>query len=189
MNPLRCFSRPLAGVPLLCMMAMLACTPAARCEDDEEWQIPVTMGKDGWMSYTNGRFGCSLIVPAGMVPLRPPDNGDGQAFATPDGRVKLSVYGCFNVEGAGDLETRWKWDLAEKGRTITYKRKTDTWYVVSGIMADGTGFYERYTSNSKYGSGWNMTYPQAEEKKYAAWIERIAKSYEPRFGKGFDTVD
>ena len=33
-----------------------------------------------------------------------------------------------------------------------------------------------------------MTYPQAEEKKYAAWIERIAKDYAPRLGKGADGI-
>ncbi|MBB5036614.1 hypothetical protein [Prosthecobacter dejongeii] len=156
---------------------------------DEDWQIELTLGKDGWRTYQNPRFGAVIPVPPGLVALEPPTNGDGQAFATPDGKVRLAVYGCFNVEGTADLDVRWKDDLVASGRTITYQRKTDSWYVISGVMEDGTGFYEKYTANAKYGSGWRMTYPQKEEKKYSAWIERIAKGYQPRLGQGFDTLE
>lgn len=154
--------------------------------EEETWQVPVTVGKDGWMIYQNERFGGILPVPPGMVPTRPPDNGDGQRFVSSDGKVILFIYGSFNVEGNGDLEPRWKEALAEPGRTITYKVKKDGWYVISGVMQDGTGFYERYTANSRHGAGWQMTYPQAEEKKYAPWVERVAKGHLPNLGKGYD---
>jgi hypothetical protein len=167
-----------AGLPLCAQEA-----------NEGNWQVPVTLGKDGWMVYENARFGSIIPVPPGMTPNRPPDNGDGQSFSTPDSKVTLATYGSFNVEGTGDLNRRWKDALAEPGRTITYKRKTDAWFVVSGITEDGMGFYERYTANSKYGAGWYIRYPQSEEKKYSPWIERIAKSYEARLGKGADTVE
>lgn len=165
--------------------------PAAEgdVEEVEEWQIPVTLGKDGWMMYENPRFGFVLPVPPGMKTLRPPDNGDGQAFSSMDGKVELTGWGSFNVENAALVDARYKDALAEEGRTITYKRKTDDWYVVSGVNKNGTGFYEKYTADKNYASGWVMTYPQAEAKKYAAWIERIAKGYEPRFGKGHDSLE
>lgn len=185
------------ALPLLVSLLGLCClvwgTPVVRAQaqddEDEAWQVPVTVGKDGWMRYENARFGSVIPVPPGMVALRPPDNGDGQMFATPDGKVQLSVWGAFNVDGNGDLEMRWQEDLAQAGRTLTYKRKTAGWYVISGVMKDGTGFYERYTANAKYVAAWRMTYPQAEEKKYAAWVERIAKGYEVRLGKGVDGVE
>ena len=155
----------------------------------ETWDIPVTLGKDGWMVYENPRFGFVMPVPPGMKTLRPPENGDGQAFASLDNRVKLSGWGSFNVENLGDVEARWKEALAEPNRTVIYKRKTETWFVVSGVTKDGMGFYEKYTANKNYCSGWTMTYPQADEKKYAPWIERIASGYQPRLGKGLDTLD
>jgi len=155
---------------------------------DESWQVPVTLGQDGWMVYENPRFGFILPVPPGMKALRPPENGDGQAFATLDHKVKLTGWGCFNVEDLGNVESRWKAALEEPDRTITYKRKTATWFVVSGVTKDGAGFYEKYTANKHYGSGWTMTYPQADEKKLAPWIERIAAGYQPRFGKGHDVL-
>lgn len=158
-------------------------------DEEDAWQIPVTVGNDGWLFYTNGRFGVAFPVPPGMKALRPPDNGDGQAFATADGKVTLGGSGGFNVDEMGSIENRWKDSLAEPNRTITYKVKKANWYVVSGVTKAGLGFYERYDANAKYWARWTMTYPQVDEKKYAPWIERIAKGYEPRFGKGHDGVE
>jgi len=160
--------------------------PTANAETEENWQVPVTLGKDGWMIYKNPRFGFVLPVPAGMKALRPPDNGDGQRFESADGKVSLTGYGSHNVDNMGDLETSWKEELAMKGRTITYKKKADGWYVVSGVMEDGTGFYTRYAADKKHCAGWTITYPQTDEKRYAPWVERIAKGYEARLGKGQD---
>ncbi|RBP42680.1 hypothetical protein DES53_106389 [Roseimicrobium gellanilyticum] len=157
--------------------------------EEEKWDVPLEADKDGWKIYRNARFGMVLPVPPGLTPTRPPDNGDGQAFKSADGKVTLLVYGSFNIDGLGDVAARWKTALAAPDRTITYKRKTEEWYVVSGVTKDGIGFYERYTANSKYCSGWEMTYPQSEEKKYSTWIERIAKGYEARLGKGVDTLE
>lgn len=186
------------GLLVLALSALTVLTPLqiraqkeTAAEETEAWQVPVTLGQDGWMLYENPRFGSLIPVPPGMVALRPPDNGDGQAFQSPDGQVRLIVYGSFNVDHFGDVETRWKADLAEPGRTLTYKRKTETWYVLSGVIEDGSGtaFYERYTANAQYCSGWKITYPQAQEKKYSAWVERIAKGYQPRLGQGEDTLE
>lgn len=148
----------------------------------------MTLGKDGWMIYENPRFGFVLPVPPGMVALRPPDNGDGQEFATSDRKVKLTGWGCFNADDVAGIEARWKAALAEPERTITYKRKTATWFVVSGVAKNGAGFYERYSADKRYGSGWTMTYPQAEGKRFEPWIERIAAGYQARLGKGQDGV-
>ena len=180
----------MAGFFTASLHAAETAKPAAAevAADDDNWQVPVTLNKDGWMIYHNPRFGCVLPVPAGMKPLRPPDNGDGQAFVSADGKVTLIACGGFNVDNTGDIAERWKNALAEPDRTITYKRKTDAWFVISGVCKDGTGFYEKYTANKNYFALWTMTYPQAEEKKYAAWVERIAKGYEARLGKGGDTL-
>jgi hypothetical protein len=153
------------------------------------WSVPVELGADGWLVYRNPRFGFLLPVPPGMKSLRPPDNGGGQVFATLDGTVKLVSWASFNVDGLGDVERRWASELAEGKKTITYKRKTASWYVVSGVLEDGTGFYTRYTADKAYGCGWSITYPQKEEKKYETWIERIAKGHEPRLGEGADIIE
>lgn len=141
------------------------------------------------MFYRNARFGFVLPVPPGMKALRPPDNGGGQAFETLNGKVKLVSWASFNVDGLGDVQRRWEEELAGSERTINYKRKTASWYVVSGVLEDGTGFYTRYTADKSHACGWSITYPQNEEKKYAAWVERIAKEHEARLGQGVDRVE
>jgi hypothetical protein len=176
---------------LICALASLALHgPGLRAQQaEEEVQVPVTLGADGWMIYKNARFGAVIPVPPGMRALIPPYNGDGQAFASLDNKVQFHVYSAFFVEGTDDIDARYKTDLDLPGRKVTYKRKTKDWYVVSGVSEDGSAFYERFTANKKYVSGWGINYPHAEEKKYAPWIERIAKGYEPRFGQGEDTVE
>ncbi len=155
----------------------------------DRWSVPVELGADGWLAYRNARFGFVLPVPPGMKAQRPPDNGGGQAFETLEGNVNLASWASFNVDGLGDVERRWAEELAEGKRTITYKWKTASWYVVSGVDEDGTGFYIRYTADKDYACGWSIAYPQKEEKKYQAWIERIAKDHEPRLGEGVDGVE
>ncbi len=179
------------GISILGMLTLVtAFNPALGADEDEEnWQVPVVIGKDGWLLYQNPRFGSVIPVPPGLLPLRPPDNGDGQAFSSADGKVRLIVYGAFNVDGNNNVEVRWKDALVEPGRTLTYKRKTESWYLVSGFTQDGVGFYERFTANAKYCSGWSLTYPQAEDQKYGPWVERIAKGYDARLGKGADTLE
>jgi hypothetical protein len=164
-------------------------TPVLAQDDAEDWQVPVTVGKDGWMRYVNGRFGCAIPVPPGMVATRPPDNGGGQGFNTPDGKVRIAVWGSFNVDGLGDVEARWAQELADKGQTITYKHKTKGWFVISGVTKDGTGFYMRYAADAKYCAGWEIAYPQVEEKRYVPWVERIAKGFEAGLGRGDDKLE
>ncbi len=154
----------------------------------DRWSVPVELGADGWLAYRNARFGFVLPIPPGMKALRPPDNGGGQAFESLDGNVKLLSWASFNVDGLGDVERRWAEEMAEGKRTITYKRKTASWYVVSGVLENGTGFYTRYTADKSYACGWSIAYPQKEEKKFATWVERIAKEYEARLGEGADGV-
>jgi hypothetical protein len=157
--------------------------------EDQNWQVPVTLGGDGWMLYKNQRFGFVLPVPPGMHAAPPPTNGDGQGFHSLDGHTHLVGSGCFNLENSEDIEVRWKEELAEEGRTITYKKKTETWFVISGIEKGGTLFYLRHTSDENYCALWSITYPKADEKKVAEWIDRISKDYEPGLGKGDDKLE
>lgn len=170
------------------IVPLLAKEPPDGAGTGDGWSVPVELGADGWLAYRNARFGFLLPVPPGMKALRPPDNGGGQAFETLDGKVRLAGWASFNVDGLGDVDRRWAEELAEGKRSITYKRKTGSWYVVSGVDEDGTGFYIRYTADKDHACGWSITYPQKEEKKYQAWIERIAKDHEPRLGEGVDGV-
>ena len=163
--------------------------PGSAQPGDEAPAVPLTAEKDGWRIYKNPRFGMVLPVPPGMTAQRPPDNGGGQAFLSADGKAELLTWGSFNIDGIGDVAKRWEAALIEPGRTITYKRKTEKWFVISGTRKDGSAFYERYDADGKYCAGWLVTHPQEEEKKWSALIERIAKGYAANLGKGVDTLE
>lgn len=153
------------------------------------WLSAETKAEDGWGLYENPRFGFVIPVPPGMSATPPPTNGDGRGFVSGDGQIHLSAWGSFNVDGFSDVKKRWKEELAVEGRTVTYKRKTSEWFVVSGIEADGTHFYYRHTANAKYAAGWMIRYPANEEARLSAWVERIAAGYEARLGEGSDTIE
>ena len=170
--------------------AVAVSAPCRAQDENPGWLVPVLLGKDGWMTYQNPRFGFSLPVPPGMKTERPAENGGGQTFTSADGKVSVGGWAHFNVDNdTQSVEAAFKSELALPGRTVTYKKKTDGWYVVSGVNKDGTGFYIKYAANAKYAAGFSITYPQADEKKYLAWIERVAKDWQPRLGKGGDTLD
>lgn len=171
-----------AAILLIVLMTASLCRAA---DSDESWKVRVLLGNDGWMLYENPRFGFALPVPPAMKAERPPDNGGGQIFISADG-MRLAAWAHFNTDGAASVEAEWKNELAVKNRTITYKRKTDGWYVVSGVNQDGTGFYTKYFADAQYFAYFSILYPQADEKKYQPVIERIAKDFQPRLGKGAD---
>src|SRR5262245_45275746 len=97
--------------------------------------------QEGWTTYTNARFGAKAAYPAGRFSVRdrPPENGDGQIFRTPDGRAELTIYGAHNVQQDTPQSYVANYvDLA--GASL--KRITARYFVVSGIRDDKI-FYQR----------------------------------------------
>ncbi len=51
-----------------------------------------------WAVYTTPRFGTSVDYPQSLFLLLPaPENGDGQAFQTAEGRANFAIWGGFNA--------------------------------------------------------------------------------------------
>ncbi|RYG28632.1 hypothetical protein EON81_28170, partial [bacterium] len=55
-------------------------------------QIPA---KPVYRHVRNVRFAFAIDVPTFLVPGREPDNGDGRAYTSRDGKVELRVYGSY----------------------------------------------------------------------------------------------
>jgi hypothetical protein len=135
-----------------------------------------------WRPYVNERFGYSIDIPAGFLyPLPPPENGDGLAFESADGQVSVAVFGSNNA-------LAWSFDdylqaaLAREdlGR-VTYQRKTEGWYVLSGYRpaptSNWTGeviFYERVAIDRSGGaiSGRRRSRRRARRHSPAAVADR-----------------
>ena len=151
---------------------------------------PAGAGEAKWKTYANARFGFVLTYPPNLVAGAEAMNGDGREFHSQDGQFSLAAFAHFFVPESGDsFEKRWQEELSTPDVTITYKKKTPNWYVVSGIAGDGTEYYHKLYRQGANWAAFHITYPHTENKKYDTWVVRIEKSFVP-FRKGdFDRLD
>jgi hypothetical protein len=150
-----------------------------------QWRIVAGQG-EVWKVYINPRFGFRIEYPASLKADRPPDNGDGQAFHSADGKVRLVASGGFLV--AFTFEGLWQQDLERYGNSVTYQKKGETSYVVSGVLPNGVEFYRHLAVQGQNFADFEITYPHGEHAKYDRWVERIARSYVPFLQGDFDRV-
>lgn len=147
--------------------------------------VAASAGAETWRTYHNTRFGTTAEVPANWKMGPPPENNDGRAFSSPDGRAKIIISGIFHVlphqeEVAVHLKPG-------EGETITYKKQGSNWIVVSGIKGDEI-FYRKSILSCR-DTIWNdvsIEYPAAEKEKYDPLVARVAASL--REGRGYDRV-
>ena len=145
----------------------------------------------GWKTYTNARFGFSVQIPTELQGSREPDNGGGREFHTKNGEFSIVAGGHFLAvaDENESLETRWNDELKELGKTITYKKKAATWYVVSGVDAKGIEYYRKFHVQGKNWAEIRITYPHAQNAKYDPWVEKISKSFVPFLKGEFDRIE
>jgi len=148
-------------------------------------------GEDAaWKEYVNKRFGFSLRYPATLIASRAPENGAGREFHTADKEFSVLAAGHFlHVDEGDSLDKRWQGELDSLGDTITYKKKTDTWYVISGVTKDGTEYYHKLYTKGGNWAAFNITYPHAKNKQYDPWVQRIEKSFVPFLKGEFDRIE
>jgi hypothetical protein len=143
----------------------------------------------GWQPYVNARFGFSIDIPTGFLrPLPPPPNGDGLGFENADRTVHVSVFGAMNaLELTFDQYYQAALDDGNLGR-ITYKRKTDSWYVLSGYRNVDTSagaremiFYTRIAidTDGSATSGLNMLFPPPLKEFMDPIVTRMSRSLKP----------
>jgi hypothetical protein len=143
----------------------------------------------GWQPYVNARFGFSIDVPTGFLrQLPPPPNGDGLAFENADRTVHVAVFGAMNaLELSFDQYFQAALDDRNLGR-VTYKRKTDSWYVLSGYRNVDTPdggqemiFYTRIAidEDGTAISGLNMLFPPSLKQFMDPIVSRMSRSLEP----------
>lgn len=142
-----------------------------------------------WETYVNSRFGFSVDIPAGfLLPLPPPPNGDGLGFENAERTVAASVFGAMNaLELTFDEYYQGALDDPQLGR-VTYKRKTDRWFVLSGYRTakgpDGPQeviFYQRLAIDDagEAISGLNIVFPPAMKQTMDPIVTRMSRSLTP----------
>lgn len=143
-----------------------------------------------WREYKNGRFGFLLSYPAALIASREPENGAGREFHTADKAFSLSAQAHFlSPDTSETFDSNWNEELNTPGVTITYKKKTKDWYVVSGVTKQGTEYYHKFYAKRGNWVELAMTYPHAQNAKYDKWVEQIAKRFVPFLEGDYDRVE
>lgn len=135
-----------------------------------------------WETYTNGRFGFRFSHPSSLKPSPSPANGAGMNFS--DGKMSVTVQAHYSVTPMDEI---WRDLVAQYGDSATYKAKRKSWFVISGVLPDGTEFYRKFhEGNGSWCELW-ATYPHALNQTYDPVIERMVKSFVPFLpGDGYD---
>ena len=136
-----------------------------------------------WLTYANGRFGTTADVPADWKRGKPPENGDGLTFTSPDKRARITVSGSLQVMDTIE-DTVAILDAPNDGETITYRHKEPGVVVVSGTV--GKRIFYRKSILSCRDTIWNsvaIEYPKAEKEAYDAIVTHVAGSL--RAGSGW----
>ncbi len=152
--------------------------------------LPAARGAEpSTRKYANARFGFVLTYPSGLIAGPEPANGGGREFHTKDGEFSVLANGHFLLVDDGDsLEKRWKAELKECGNTVTFKKKTATWYVVSGVGKNGVEYYVKFFVKGSNWAEFRITYPHAKNKQYDPWVTQIEKAFVPFREGDFDRL-
>jgi len=133
-----------------------------------------------WEAYANVRFGYRICYLADLLEAQSEaDNGDGRVFSGKSG-AELRVWGGDNVLQQDDHAIIR--DLADADTSISYRRTTKNWAVVSG-RENGDIFYakvllERNTADDiDTIRAFRLTYPADEAKTYNAVAARLADCF------------
>jgi hypothetical protein len=137
----------------------------------------VSAQAEKWAVYGNPRFGTFVNYPAKrFTALPPPENGDGQIFATRDGAT-LTISGGYNSndETPASYEASLRAGTGGDGAKVIYRASRRDRLVLSGIRG-GVVFYEKYLFKGDVIHTMILTYPQALKTIYDPIAARIARS-------------
>lgn len=131
-----------------------------------------------WTTYANPRFGTTIDYPADLFVQRdpPPENGDGQAFRSRDGRARLAVWGAYNVDGDSPQGYVEKYVAPDGG--ISYRQITARYFAVSGLRK-GDIFYRRCNfspARNDVIDCFEATYPESDKAAMDAVVARLSRS-------------
>ena len=137
---------------------------------------------ESWRKYTNERFGFSLLLPSRVFAVeKESDAGDGVVFVSKDGEARLLVGALQNADA--QTPSRYQDYLAKQSYAdynITYRRRGDSWFVLSG-EGNGKTFYEKvmFSCSGRLINSFAMLYPTEQNKTFDPIVERIEDSFRP----------
>ena len=125
----------------------------------------------GWKTYQDNRY--TFKYPADLMTTAH-RNGVVELHS-PDREFRMHASARINSE-KDTVQSAWQQRLKEHGRSVTYKRKADGWFVVSGVEG-GTTYYRKHFVSPERTAELVITYPKSRALVYDRWVTEIEKSF------------
>ena len=125
----------------------------------------------GWKTYQD--HGYAFRYPAALVTASH-RNGVVELHSL-DREFRMRASTRINSE-KDTVQSAWQQRLKEHGRSVTYKRKADGWFVVSGVE-DGKTYYRKQFVSPERTAELVITYPKSRALVYDPWVSEIEKSF------------
>ena len=130
----------------------------------------------GFQTYTNSRYGFQVDYPESFVPQSGPENGDGLAFRSGDGKAELIAAGG----NSAGLTLKEAFDQAVKGvgGQLGYDKHGAGWFVVTWTDGGIQGYTKEFVGTESHNSI-TITYPVEQKAQYESIVTAIEKSFKP----------
>jgi hypothetical protein len=128
-----------------------------------------------YQHYANPRYGFSVDYPSDLAAKAPPDNGDGQAFASDDGYVEFIASGINNAESLKPAEYL-KQIILPSLKNVTYQAQRSNWFIVSWTDGNTIG-YEKVIVGNKSVNSFSIKYPVSRKAEFDPVIKHISDSF------------
>jgi hypothetical protein len=144
-------------------------TAASRKSEGERSNEP--LDASGWKTYQDDRY--TFSYPAGLVTTL--DRNGVVELHSVDREFRMRASARINSEKR-TVQSAWQQRLKQHGRSVTYKRKGDGWFVVSGVEGGKTYYRKQFVSSERMAE-LVITYPKSRASVYDPWVTEIEKSF------------
>lgn len=131
----------------------------------------------GYNKYTNPRFGFTTISPTAFRAQPPPEDGDGQAWTSADGLVKLSAFGENNVLNYSPRQDE---SADSQGLSVVYRNITRNTVTVSGYKDAGRMIvYQQDVVGPGSIDTLYWSYPASQKAQWDSAVTLTAHAFQP----------
>ncbi|MGA2966135.1 MAG: hypothetical protein ABSD64_07975 [Terriglobales bacterium] len=130
----------------------------------------------GFRTYANCRYGFRVDYPESFVPQQPPENGDGLALKSEDGKTTLVVSGGNNA--GFTLKDEFDRSIREVKGQLGFNKMGGNWFVVTWTDGDNLGYTKEFVGRGSKNS-FTITYPVEQRPQYDSAVTKIEKAFKP----------
>jgi len=145
--------------------------------------LPLPVG--AWETYRNPTSGYAISLPGAPFAVEERPDGQGVTLIDIAGRGQIDVYGAENTENLSPRELEAVLGEAERIREVTYARRGNSWFVLSGYYhregddSDDLIFYAKFmfsADRSRF-AGFEASYPEGDRARWDPIIEAMEDSF------------